>query len=226
MAVSVVLWDLDGTLIQSEDIHLDSIVHACALHGLQLETPLRLPPGLDGPGVYRILFGLAPSAPLPSTYHDWYGATVEYVLRHVQRAEPATAAVDFCKWLAQQGVAQTLVSNSSPPILDASLRHLGLRAHFHHLCSGDQFARGKPEPQVYLHAARLHGVDVKECLAFEDSLNGVMAAKAAGIRVIALSDDENVRRAADAFIPSGDAACWASVRRKFESDFDWEAAPA
>lgn len=226
MAVSVVLWDLDGTLIQSEDIHMDSIVHACALHGLQLETPLRLPSGLDGPGVYRILFGLAPSAPLPAAYHDWYSATIEYVLRHVRRAEPAAAAVDFCKWLAQLGVAQSLVSNSSPPILDASLRHLGLRAHFHHLCSGDQFARGKPEPHVYLHAARLHGVDVKECLAFEDSLNGVMAAKAAGIRVIALSDDEKVRGAADGFIPTGDMACWASVRREFESDFDCEAAPA
>ncbi len=224
--VRVVLWDLDGTLIQSEDIHLDSIVHACALHGLPLEARPQLPPGLDGPGVYRILFGLAPSAPLPSAYHDWYGATVEYVLRHVQRAAPAAAAVDFCKWLAQQGVAQSLVSNSSPPILDASLRHLGLRAHFRHLCSGDQFVRGKPEPHVYLHAARLHGADVKECLAFEDSLNGVKAAKAAGIRVIALSDDEEVRRMADGFIPSGDMACWASVRQSFERDCGCAATPA
>lgn len=226
MAASVVLWDLDGTLIQSEDIHLDSIVHACALHGLRLEAPVQLPPGLDGPGVYRILFGLAPSAPLPAAYHDWYAATIEYVLRHVQRAAPAAAAVDFCKWLARQGVAQSLVSNSSPPILDASLRHLGLRAHFDHLCSGDQFARGKPEPHVYLHAARLHGVDVKDCLAFEDSLNGVKAAKAAGIRVIALSDDEAVRSAADGFIPTGDMACWDSVRQSFERDCGREAAPA
>jgi beta-phosphoglucomutase-like phosphatase (HAD superfamily) len=61
--------------------------------------------------------------------------------------------------------------------------------------SADAVEHGKPDPSIYLLAARLLGVAPAECLAFEDSLTGVRAAHAAGMRVVAVSPAESFREA-------------------------------
>lgn len=203
-----VFWDLDGTLIHSDAVHDASILHACRLHGLHFDALPPIPPGSSGPGVYRALFGVAGEAPLPAQYAAWYDATIDYVVAHLHRAVPAALAVDLCRRLAGMGVAQTLVSNSSPRIIDAALDQLTLRSHFTHLCSGDQVARGKPHADVYLHAAALHGCAPADCIAIEDSANGVAAARAAGVQVVAASRDPLVRRHADFAIDPDDAQAW------------------
>jgi HAD superfamily hydrolase (TIGR01509 family) len=81
-------------------------------------------------------------------------------------------------------LATSSVSASARPFLD---RHQ-LTKFFEVIATGDEIARGKPEPDIYLYAADKLGVSTDECLVIEDSLSGIAAAKAAKMRVAAIPD--------------------------------------
>jgi HAD superfamily hydrolase (TIGR01509 family) len=79
-----------------------------------------------------------------------------------------------------------LASSSTRELIDLALELLGVRHLFKATVSSEEVARGKPAPDVYLEAARPLGVDPAHTAAIEDSHNGILAAKAAGMRVIAI----------------------------------------
>ena len=79
-----------------------------------------------------------------------------------------------------------LASSSNRPIIDLVLERAGVRACFAAVVSSEEVARGKPAPDVYLAAARELDVDPKDCAAVEDSTNGIKSAVAAGMRTIAV----------------------------------------
>ena len=90
-----------------------------------------------------------------------------------------------------------IASSSHRRVIEAALDALGLRDVFGAVVSSDDVPRGKPEPDVYLHAALLLGVPATRCVVVEDSLNGVKAAKAAGGFVV-LVPNPSVPPAGDA----------------------------
>ena len=79
-----------------------------------------------------------------------------------------------------------LASSSNRELIDLVLELSGLAPFFHATVSSEEVPRGKPAPDVYLEAARGLGVPPENCAAVEDSRNGIRAAKAAGMRVIAI----------------------------------------
>jgi HAD superfamily hydrolase (TIGR01509 family) len=79
-----------------------------------------------------------------------------------------------------------LASSSNRPLIDAVLEASGLAPLFEATVSSEEVARGKPAPDVFLEAARRLGVPPERCAAIEDSANGIRAAHAAGMRVIAI----------------------------------------
>ena len=79
-----------------------------------------------------------------------------------------------------------LASSSNRELIDLALELLGVDHLFAATVSSEEVARGKPEPNVYLEAARRLGVDPAEAAAVEDSHNGILSAKAAGMRVVAI----------------------------------------
>ena len=79
-----------------------------------------------------------------------------------------------------------LASSSNRPLIDAVLGTSGLERHFAATVSSEEVARGKPAPDVFLDAALRLGVEPGRCAAVEDSSNGLRAAHAAGMRVVAL----------------------------------------
>jgi beta-phosphoglucomutase-like phosphatase (HAD superfamily) len=89
-------------------------------------------------------------------------------------------------------------------VIDTVLETAGLTESFAVTVSGDEVARGKPAPDVYLAAATKLGVDPARAAAVEDSANGLRAAAAAGMIVVAIPNRE--------FPPSGDALSLAAVR--------------
>jgi HAD superfamily hydrolase (TIGR01509 family) len=96
-----------------------------------------------------------------------------------------------------------LASSSNLPLIELALELSRLREHFTAVVSSEEVARGKPAPDVYLEAARRLGVDAERCAAVEDSTNGLLSARAAGMRVIAVPDDR--------YPPSPDALAAADV---------------
>jgi HAD superfamily hydrolase (TIGR01509 family) len=100
-----------------------------------------------------------------------------------------------------------LASSSNRELIDLVLELLGVEHLFTATVSSEEVARGKPAPDVYLEAARRLGVDPTTAAAVEDSQNGILSAKAAGMRVVAIPNahfppDENALRGADVVLDS------------------------
>ena len=100
-----------------------------------------------------------------------------------------------------------LASSSNRELIDLVLELLGVEHLFTATVSSEEVARGKPAPDVYLEAARRLGVDPTTAAAVEDSHNGILSAKAAGMRVIAIPNahfppDEDALAAADVVLDS------------------------
>jgi HAD superfamily hydrolase (TIGR01509 family) len=128
---------------------------------------------------------------------------VERVLAAYDRKVPLLpGAVEAVRRLAKRWPLG-LASSANRPVIDAVLRSADLTECFSATVSGDEVARGKPSPDVYLAAAEKLGVDAPRAAAVEDSTNGLRAGAAAGMLVIAVPNRE--------FPPSDDALDLASL---------------
>lgn len=106
------------------------------------------------------------------------------VERYRTRGAPRIAgAVDAVQRLAATGLPLAIASSSHQAVIDAALNSLGISNLFRVVVASDEVAHGKPAPDVYLLTARRLGVDPTACLVVEDSLNGVLAGRAAGMTV-------------------------------------------
>ena len=129
--------------------------------------------------------------------HPWEGpSTAEVteqiiagVIAHVlAEGEPMPGVMDALATVYDAGLPIAIASSSSEELIRAVMRRLGIERYITAICSADDEAEGKPHPAVYLTAARRLGIPPEECLALEDSPNGVLAAKAAGMYCIAVPD--------------------------------------
>jgi sugar-phosphatase len=113
---------------------------------------------------------------------------IELITHEGQAKEDAARAVHFARsW----GVPVALVSSSPYALLEAAQARLGIVGCFDVVHSAEDEALGKPHPGVYLRAAERLGVAPRSCVAMEDSLNGVIAAKAARMRCVAVPEAEH-----------------------------------
>ena len=91
---------------------------------------------------------------------------------------------DLIKELYHNGMQLVLASSSANVTIDRVFRRFGLHQYFTHLVSGEDFPNSKPHPAIFEHAAKLSQTSVENCIVIEDSTNGILAAKAAGIYCI------------------------------------------
>jgi HAD superfamily hydrolase (TIGR01509 family) len=96
-----------------------------------------------------------------------------------------SGALEFSRELNQIGIPQALVSASPRPIVDAVLSGMNEKYFALSVAAGD-IERTKPYPDPYLHAAKLFGVDINNCIIFEDSPTGLTAARASGAFVVGI----------------------------------------
>ena len=112
-------------------------------------------------------------------------------------------AVDAVRRMAERWPLG-LASSSNRPLIDLALDRMGVADLFHATVSSEEVERGKPAPDVYLEAARRLGVPSERAAAVEDSASGIRAAKAAGLRVVAIPNRH--------FPPGDDVLALADVR--------------
>ncbi len=111
----------------------------------------------------------------------------ERVIRLIrQKGEPAAGAKEIIEVLTDNGYPLALASSSAMKIIDAVLETIALRPYFRVIRSAAVDAYGKPHPAVYLKTAEELGVEPEECLAVEDSINGVISVKAARMKCLAI----------------------------------------
>jgi HAD superfamily hydrolase (TIGR01509 family) len=182
--MQAVVFDLDGVLIDSEHLWDEARRAVAAAHGgTWLDDATTAMQGMSSPewSVYlRDRVGVALPAP----------QIVELVVRDLlgryRRHLPLLpGAVDAVRRLAARWPLG-LASSANRVVLDAVLADAGLDDAFAARVSSEEVPRGKPAPDVYVEAARRLGVPPHECVAVEDSTNGLLSALAAGLRVVAI----------------------------------------
>ena len=105
--------------------------------------------------------------------------------RYAERLPLIDGAVDAVRRLAEHWPLG-LASSSNRPLIDLALEEMGVAPLFSATVSSEEVERGKPAPDVYLEAARRLGVRPDDATAVEDSANGIRAARAAGMSVVAI----------------------------------------
>ncbi|MET8655055.1 MULTISPECIES: HAD family hydrolase [Nocardia] len=183
--LAAVLWDMDGTLLDSEklwDIGVREL--AVELGGVMTDELRHALIGASGPNALRLLFtglGVEPTAEAILAAGRFLEVRVTELMTGPIPWRPG--AKDALALVRTSGLSSALVTNTKRSLTEFGLDTLG-RDYFDVSVCGDEVPEGKPEPDVYLRAAELLGVDPKECVAVEDSPTGAMAAQAAGCAVI------------------------------------------
>ncbi len=188
-----VLWDMDGTIVDSEKLWDIAIHELYAQHGRVLSPDVRdATVGGSADGVIRIIFtdlGLEPEPGHMARVADWMH---DYVGELFGGGLPwCDGARDLLNELQEAGIPMALVTNTRRALTENALNSIG-RQYFSVTVCGDEVATGKPAPDVYLRAAELLGLDPADCLAIEDSVTGTAAAEAAGCAVLVVPNEIDV----------------------------------
>jgi HAD superfamily hydrolase (TIGR01509 family) len=181
-----VLFDLDGTLVDSEHLHYDSTLTVLERYGEHL--PLNEFNGYIGWSERPFWESLRGRFNLPQTPDELAAERSKVLLELLQQPmEPLPGVREIFALLRENRIPCAIASSSLHRQIEQTVKSAGLSDFVSVFVSGyDDVPRGKPHPDPYLRAADLIGVDPKQCLAIEDSATGVASAKSAGAFVIAI----------------------------------------
>lgn len=184
--IKAAVFDMDGTLVDNMPFHQRAWREFLLRYGIQMteeefhrnnmgtikEVVANFFPHIhDDSELMRL--GLEKEA----LYQDIYRGSV--------KALPGLG--DFLSGLQQAGIPMALATAAHQGNIDFTLDALGIRGYFTAVTGSDEVPAGKPDPAVYLRSAEKLGVPPSSCIAFEDSLSGIRAALAAGMKVVALA---------------------------------------
>jgi len=188
-AIKAVLWDMDGTLADSEALHLSTLVAVLTHHGIEAGDDLHASIfGKTGREVHAYCckrFGI------DFDYGQWSMARARHYLSEAPKMRPRPGALSVYHAVRAAGTRQAIVSNSSRMLLEAGLRALDLQDPQLISISINDVRAGKPDPEPYQRAAWLLRVMPGEAIVVEDSPTGARAAIAAGMRVLAWPEHES-----------------------------------
>jgi HAD superfamily hydrolase (TIGR01509 family) len=185
--VTAVIFDCDGTLVDSEPLAERAWALALARHGYEL-GPDDLA-GAQGLPFQTVHAHMAKRTRLPELEVFWAEYAAELLPLLDTELEPFADAVDTTRELHRRGIPLAVASSSRRERLDRTLARAGLSALFQVSVAGDEIARGKPAPDMFLEAAARLGATPEACVVIEDSAPGVAAGLAAGMVTVGVLRD-------------------------------------
>jgi len=202
LPTELVIFDCDGVLVDSEPLSFDCLVAALHEQGWPLSREEAMGRFL-GTSVDFVRDSLAAELGHPPPDDFIEGLQQRTLAAFVERLQPTPGSLAM---LADLRLPRCVASSSRPERIRLSLQVTGLLDYFDpHLYSAAQVRRGKPAPDLFLHAARCMGVAPGACLVVEDSLSGIRAARAAGMAVVGFTGGGHLHHdtAAPAMLEAG-----------------------
>lgn len=202
---AAVIFDMDGVIFDSERVIYRLALELAEEEGIS-----------DLPKIYTSLIGITREKS-KQILADFYGPDFPYTqyreilsARYHQRYGngrlPLKPGIrDILADLSANGMILSVASSTPSSIVSAQIRDAGLSGFFQVIIGGDQVARSKPDPEIFLHAASVMNIHPRACYVIEDSFNGIRAAYAGHMIPVMVPDmlmpDEEIKALASAVLP-------------------------
>lgn len=185
--IEAVLFDLDGTLVDSMWMWGAIDVEYLGRHGLTL--PKDLQKAIEGMSFSETAVYFKKRFSLPESLEEikaeWIAMSKE---KYAHEVSLKPGAREFLEYLKSHGYKTGIATSNGRELLNAVVEGQGLSPYFQCLMTSCEAGAGKPAPDVYLKVAEELNIDPKNCLVFEDTPAGVRAGKAAGAKVCSIFD--------------------------------------
>ncbi len=186
--LDALLFDLDGTLADTDKLHLLAMQQLLHEEGRTL-TEAEFDAHISGRANADLCRYLFPDRPLSE--HLDFADRKEARFRALSPTLQATAGLlELLEYAGQQRIGMAVVTNAPRANAEHMLKALGLSGRFEHVLVAEELARAKPDPLPYLTGLERLGAQAGNALAFEDSLPGVRAASGAGIFTVGLATSQ------------------------------------
>lgn len=177
------LFDMDGTLVDSDPIHIEVFRDLLAVHGIEADEAFYMERihGRRNPEIFADLLPREDPHEMDRRKEAIYR---ERLAGRLTEISGLTALLDRAD---REGWKRAIVSNACRANVEAALDVIGHRHRFEVLSLGDELPRGKPDPLPYVRAMEDLGARPTDCIAFEDSPSGIASARAAGALVVGIA---------------------------------------
>lgn len=186
--VKGIIFDMDGVLVDNMDVHFRAFAAMAERYNLKAAEGVDFT-HLNGRGNDDIITALFPAEIVAAKGVKALGEEKEALYRQIYAPTiaPMAGLTQLLEKLQEEGIWCAVGSSGPRANVDFVLQECHIEPYFCVRISGDMVTRCKPDPEIFLTAANALGLEPSECLVFEDAIAGVRAAKAAGMKVIALS---------------------------------------
>lgn len=182
-----VIFDLDGTLLDNNSFHRKSWIEYLKMMGRKIseEEFNKNINGRTNKDVVKYIYGKNKSD--------------EEIIRHTLEKEalyrkiykpfikPVNGLINFLEILKNENIPMAIATSGIQPNIDFMFENIPIKKYFEKVVNSSHITNGKPNPEIYLKTASLLGVSPKNCLVFEDAVVGIISAKTAGMKVIAVA---------------------------------------
>lgn len=187
MNFQAVLFDMDGVVVDNLPYHVDAWLLFCERKQIPLTREIFYQElnGMNSKDTFEWFY----KRELSRAEVEVLEEEKELIYRSFYRnhLKPATGLLTFLQDLRDHGIKTALATSAGPGNIDFIVDGLGIRDQFDAIIGGAEVLKGKPHPEIYVKAASLLSVDPADCWVIEDSLQGIAAGQAAGMRVVGMS---------------------------------------
>lgn len=182
--LKAVLFDMDGTLIDSEDLHYENVVAVCTEYGYTFTEYDNI--RFMGHSMTNIYNDLKPHFPPQITFDRFFNDNLARFEKTIKKEHLFAGVLETLQYLQSKNIPMYVVTNGEQKAADMALTKTEIIHFFQGIITAAQVTKAKPDPQPYLLAAQQLNIPIEQCLIVEDSVTGTTSGVNAGGYVVAL----------------------------------------